>query len=321
MAESTRRDAGLSFHLVDEELRTALLEFPEIPVGEEHLPVLRARALEPLLPEPAPQPVVRTIPGAADHPKLEVLVIDPAPNDAGKAALLHVHGGGYFMGSPEASATSLQRYAIECGCVIVSVRYRLAPEAAFPKSLEDIYAALLWLHGNAAELGVDPARIGVGGESAGGGHAAALALAARDRNGPPLAFQFLIYPMLDDRTGTSRPVSPLVGEFVWTAEHNRFGWEALLGGPAGGDVPAGAVPARAEDLSALPRAYIATGALDLFVEENLLYAARLIAAGVPVEVYVEPGGFHGFGRMAPDAAVSRRFNARITEALRALTSR
>src|SRR4029077_17645569 len=145
-----------------------------------------------------------------------------------------------------------QRTAQSCNCVVVSVEYRLAPETPFPGALEDNYTALRWLYANAETLGVDRNRIAIGGESAGGGHAAALAIAARDRKEVPVIFQLLIYPMLDDRTGSSRPVPPHIGEFIWTAQSNVFGWSSLLGVPAGSaKVPAGAVPARVEDLSGL----------------------------------------------------------------------
>ena len=197
------------------------------------------------------------------------------------------------------------------------MEYRLAPETRFPGALDDNYAALRWLYNNAATLGVDPNRIAVGGESAGGGHAAMLAIAARDRGEVPVAFQFLTYPMLDDRTGSSRDVSPFIGEYVWTAENNVFGWTALLGISAGSEVvPHGAVPARIEDLGGLPPTYIATGALDLFVEEGLAYAARLAAAGVPIDVEIVAGAYHGFNNLVPDAEVSVRFNKQVIEGLK-----
>lgn len=315
-AASPSAAQGRSFHLVDEELRSFLEAFPGIPIGLEYLPALRQAPGVAPLPAPAPQPEYRVIPGPADNPELKVIILDPSPGVAGRPALLHIHGGGYILGSAEAFVPMLQRYAMEAECVVVTVEYRLAPETPFPGALEDNLAALRWVVKNSAALGIDPARIGVGGESAGGGHAAALAIAARDCGGPAIAFQFLVYPMLDDRTGSSRPASQYTGEYVWTAEHNRFGWTSLLGVPAGGDVPEGSVPARALDVSRLPPAFIACGALDIFVEEDITYAARLITAGVPVELYVEPGCYHGFNAMIPDAAISRRFNKRIIEGLK-----
>jgi triacylglycerol lipase len=174
--------------------------------------------------------------------------------------------------------------------------------------VEDCYAALAWVYANAEALGADTARIGVMGESAGGGLAAALALLARDRGDYPLAFQHLMYPMIDDRTCVDPDPHPFVGEYIWTAHNNAFGWRALLGVEPGSEgVSPYAAAARAEDLSRLPPTFISTGALDLFLEENLEYARRLMRAGVPTELHVYPGGYHGFD-IAPDAEVSK--NAR-----------
>ena len=173
------------------------------------------------------------------------------------------------------------------------VDYRLSPETAFPGPLDDCYAALKWTHDHADELGIDQARIAVQGESAGGGLAAGLALLARDRAEVPVAFQCLTYPMIDD--GTAAEPHPYTGEFVWTAESNRFGWGAFLGQKPGGDgVSCYAAAARATELAGLPPAWIAAAALDLFLEENLDYASRLLRAGVPTDVRVYSGVYHGF---------------------------
>src|SRR6202034_1710792 len=246
------------------------------------LPLVRQEPVPPPLPAPAPQPVDRRIPGPRGAPELRLIIVDPRPGEKGRPALLHTHGGGYVARSPALAVHFLQTVAQTCDCVVVSVEYRLAPETRFPGSLEDNYLALRWLYTNAEALGVDRKRIAVGGESAGGGHAAALAIAARDRKEIPIVFQLLIYPMLDDRTGSSHPAPPHIGEFVWTAQSNVFGWTSLLGVPAGSDkVSSGAVPARVQDLSGLPPAFIVVGAIDLFVDEDIEYARRLIAAGVP----------------------------------------
>jgi acetyl esterase/lipase len=309
-----------SLHLVAPDLRPALESWPPLDITAETLSSFRGMGFGDVESPPgAPPAVERLIPGPAPDSTVRVLIFDPAPGTRNRPALLHLHGGGYVVGTPEVSAPGNQRYAMECGCVVVSVDYRLAPETAFPGALEDNYAALRWLYGNAESLGVDPARIGVGGESAGGGHAAALAILARDRGQVPVAFQFLVYPMLDDRTGTTRAVSPFIGEYIWTTLSNRFGWSSLLGIPAGSEnVPAGSVPARVEDLSRLPPTFIGVGALDLFIEEDLLYASRLIAAGVPVEVQVVPGAYHGFDGLAPHTAPARHFTATLIAALRRL---
>jgi triacylglycerol lipase len=190
-------------------------------------------------------------------------------------------------------------------CVIVSVNYRLAPETRFPGAVEDCYAALAWTFANAEAIGVDASRIGVMGESAGGGLAAALALLARDRGAYALSFQHLIYPMLDDRTCVAADPHPHAGEYIWTPHSNHFGWSSLLGAPPGGeDVSPYAAAARAESLAGLPRTFISTGSLDLFLEEDLEYARRLTRAGVPVEFHIYPGGVHAFD-LAPDAEISK----------------
>jgi triacylglycerol lipase len=209
------------------------------------------------------------------------------------------------LGSIAALEATDRTLSADLSCCIVAVDYRLAPETRFPGAIEDCYAALAWTHAHAAELNIDPTRIGVMGESAGGGLAAALALLARDRGEHALAFQHLIYPMIDDRTCIAADPHPYVGEFVWTPERNHFGWSSLLGVEPGSEgVSPYAAAARAEDLTGLPPTYIATGALDLFLEENLAYARRLIRNGVPVELHVYPGGFHGF-YLDPKAEITR----------------
>lgn len=312
--------AADSLNLVAPELLPALEAWPPLDITAETLATFRSRGFGDVQSPPgAPSAVERRIPGPQPGSTVRVLIIDPAPGSSNRPALLHLHGGGYVVGTPEISVPGNQRYAMECGCVVVSVDYRLAPETAFPGALEDNHAALRWLHDNAQSLGVDPKRIGVGGESAGGGHAAALAIAARDRGQVPIAFQFLVYPMLDDRTGSSRKVSPFIGEYIWTAVSNQFGWSSLLGCAAGSQtVPEGAVPARAKHLGGLPPTFIGVGALDLFIEEDLTYASRLIAAGVPVEVHVAAGAYHGFDGLAPETAPARDFSATLLAALKRL---
>ena len=205
--------------------------------------------------------------------------------------------------------------AEELSCVIVSVDYRLAPETVFPGAIEDCYAGLAWTFAHAVDLNIDPARIGVMGESAGGGLAAALALLARDRGEYALAFQLLTYPMIDDRTCV-RDANPVTGEFVWIPQSNRFGWTSLLGQEPGGEgVSSYAAAARATDLAGLPPTWMMTGALDLFLDEDIDYAQRLIAAGVPTEFHIYPGAFHGFD-IWPDAKVSAQARRDRVDALR-----
>ena len=295
-----------SRRLVAPELLPMLELLPSFDFNEETLRAVRAgAAISPMKRPPlsAEQEAVaceqRFIAGPPGAPDVRVLVYTPPGKkpQTGRPGILHVHGGGYILGNPELNDGSNRSIATEQDCVIVSVDYRLAPETRFPGALEDCYAGLTWLHAQAGQLGVDSSRIAIAGESAGGGHAAALAILARDRGGPAarICFQLLDSAMLDDRTGSGSDPHPHCGEFVWTAASNRFGWQSLLGvEPGTTAVPPGSVPARVEDLSGLPPTFITVGALDLFLEENLEYARRLIRVGVPAELHVVPGAFHGF---------------------------
>ncbi len=304
------------YSLVDPELLPTLKQFPAYDLSAEMVGKFRQLPGMPPLPAPAPQPVERHIPGPPGAPEVGLWVVDPAPLEKGKPLLLHMHGGGFMMIGP-GWMPQIQGIATDCHCVVVSVDYRLAPETRYPGSLEDNYAALKWVHAHAAELGIDRSRIAVGGESAGGTHAASLAIHARDRNEVPIAFQLLIYPSLDDRTGSSNPPPPAIGNFIWTASANRLAWSSLLGVPAGSSkVPAAAVPARVASVADLPPAWIGVGSIDLFVEEDMEYARRLVHAGVATEAFVVRGAFHGFDLLAPDAEVSKQFSASWTSALR-----
>ncbi|MDE2410229.1 MAG: alpha/beta hydrolase [Sphingomonadales bacterium] len=252
-------------------------------------------------------------------PDVAVYVVNAAPG-AARPAILHTHGGGFVQGTADSAVRDLQDLCAELGVVAVTVDYRLSPEVTWKVSVEENYAGLKWLHDNAAALGADPARIALLGESAGGGHAALLAIAARDRGEVPVAFQCLVYPMLDDRTGSSRVPPPHVGHLIWTPGSNRFGWAGFLGMEPGGDgVPAAAVPARTASLAGLPPAFIGVGTLDLFHDEDVEYARRLNDAGVPTELIVVPGAFHGFdvfGAFDPSIRISAWFNAAKKTALR-----
>lgn len=247
------------------------------------------------------------VPGAQGDPQVRVIVVEPKNPVAGRPGMLDMHGGGYIHGNPEFSMLYLARLVAKFGFTAVSVDYRLAPGTRYPGSLHDNYAALKWFHDNAASMGVDPARIAIMGVSAGGGHAAALAIHARDRGEVPVLFQLLLCPMLDDRTGSSVEPGEALGHMVWTRENNREGWGALLGmAPGGADVPAAAVPARVENLAGLPPAFISVGSLDLFSVEDEQYAQRLSAAGVPTEFHKFAGGFHAFELVVPEAKVSQQ---------------
>jgi len=307
---------------IDPELIDDLRLLAEMEVDADNLLAFRhrppARHAHPLPPSSMPaKPDRRSIPGLAGEPPVTVLVLDLTRERRERPAVVWMHGGGFVAGGAGIPAP-LVAAAAEHGWLIVSVDYRLAPEAHYPAALNDNYAALRWVHDNAAALCVDRSRIAVGGASAGGGHAAMLALAARDRREVPVAYQILIYPMLDDRTGSTRPAPAGTGHHVWTARSNRFGWSALLGQPAGtANVPAGVVPGRRSDLAGLPPAFIGAGTLDLFVAEDIAYATALAAAGVKVDLAVVPAAYHAFDGVAPLARVSREFTARWIGDLRA----
>ncbi|WP_158665103.1 alpha/beta hydrolase [Ensifer adhaerens] len=301
--------------LVDPELRPLLAHIPPLDLGNDNLQAVRSAQFPPALPAPAVQPQDRFIPGGEGNPKLRVVVLDPAPERANKPAILHIHGGGLVVGKPEVAIPELQQLSAELGVLIASVDYRLAPEHPFPAGLDDAYAALGWLHGAAAELGVDRNRIAVMGESAGAGLAAAVSLRARDRGALPIRFQLLRYPMLDDRTALHAPPAH-VGTFIWNARSNAFGWTAALGRkPVIEDAPAEAAPARAVDLGGLPPTWIGVGTLDLFAQESISFAVRLVEAGVAVEMSVVQGAYHGFDAMVPQARISADFIARWKSAL------
>ena len=222
-----------------------------------------------------------------------------------------MHGGGLVLGSNAGDDARFDRWCPQFGLVGASVEYRLAPETPYPGPLDDCYAGLKHVYDHADELGVDRDRIGIGGASAGGGLAAGLALLARDRGEVPVAFQLLIYPMIDDRQVTS---SSAWADPGWPPAANTYGWTAYLGGRKGGDdVPPYAAAARATDLRGLPPTLIAVGAIDGFSDEDIDYAVRLRHAGVPVELHVYPGAPHGFDALLPDLALSQRANRDIED--------
>lgn len=306
-------------HLVDPSLLPGLDLMPAFDLNMESLPAIRQGMdqMSAMAPEPEGTGVTwREDQVEADGRHVPVRVYTPADGQSvALPAILHIHGGGYVMGSVATNHGANMRLAAAVGAVVVSVDYRLAPETPAPGSVEDCYAALGWLHEQAAQMGVDPARIAVRGESAGGGLAAALTLLARDRGGPAIAYQNLIYPMLDDRTCITRHADHF-GAFVWTPQANAFGWRSLLGqNPGGADISPYAAAARASDLAGLPPAFIAVGALDLFMIEDMDYARRLIEAGVATELHVYSGAYHGFD-VLPDAPASIRMNRDAVAALR-----
>jgi acetyl esterase/lipase len=307
---------------VDPALSPLLDLFPPVDLTTETLPQIRndlkaevaqMAAAAPAFPDV--EVTEHTVPGPEGAPDVRVLVYIPTRAPRPLPCLLNIHGGGFVLGSAAENAGAKQ-VAQELPCAVVSVDYRLAPETPHPGPVEDCYAALKWLHAQARALQVDPTRLAIGGGSAGAGLAAALGLLTRDRGEIPLRFQMLLSPMLDDRTGSTADPHPYTGEFMWTPENNRFAWTSLLGrAPGGEDVSPYAAAARAENLEGLPPAYISVGALDLFVEEDIEYARRLIRAGVPTELHVYPGTFHDYS-LSPDTWMSQADARNVQEALR-----
>jgi triacylglycerol lipase len=308
-------------NFVDPELRDALALWPLQSLTADSLMQRRADLLKVI--GAGPKPDLPDI--ASDEIRVEsafgakpsrVLTYRPVKSDNPLPTIVHIHGGGFVAGAPEMKDVENRLLALELSCAIHSVDYRLAPEAPHPAPLEDIYSVFTWLHGNAGQLRLDPARIGIKGESGGGGFAAAVALYARDHQGPKFAFQHLIYPMIDDRTAVRKDLHPHVGEFVWTQQHNHFGWRSLLGREPGSEgVSPYAAASRAVDVSGLPPTYISVGGLDLFLEENMIYADRLSRGGVPVEFHIYPRAYHGFYR-AMNARVTKQAERDNREALR-----
>ena len=307
---------------VDPELRPFAVEIQaafrsQPPFGLDTLAALRSG------PKPWVRPALTNVSVAknvlrakGNTPDVTIYVIN-AKAGSRRAGILHTHGGGFVLGSAADSIFDLQNLATELDCAIVTVDYRLAPETTYAGSIEDNYAGLRWLYAHAEEVGVDRTRIAVMGESAGGGHAALLAITARDRGEVPIAFQCLIYPMLDDRTGSTKQVPAPIGTILWTAEDNRFGWRSFLGQEPGGPaVPSKAVPARLDSLKGLPPAFIGVGAIDLFVQEDIVYAQRLIDASVPTQLLVMPGAFHGFDAVGSGTRIGKAFNSMKIDALR-----
>ena len=295
----------MDLHLIDPELRPRYRMFPTLPYHRlSWRPALRAllRALGHS--RPVSGVSVETHPAGA----AQVRLYRPEKGATG-AGLLWLHGGGYIVGGASQDDRRCSLFACEQGLIVVSVDYRLAPEHPFPAALTDAHAGWGWLQAHAAELSLDPRRVVLAGESAGGGLAACLAQRLYDEGGVQPAAQLLFYPMLDDCTA-ARPDLDAVNHPAWNNRSNRAGWSAYLGQSAGEAMtPAYAVAARRVDLSGLPPAWIGVGELDLFYDENRCYAEGLQEAGVSCELVVVPGAPHAFPVVAPDASASQAFLA------------
>ena len=258
---------------------------------------------------------------AHDGADIPIRIYQPTNRAAAMPCMLWIHGGGYLFGTLRWDEKANIALAAELGITIVAVNYRLPPHSRFPVPLEDCYSALKWAHDNAASLHVSRCHIAVGGSSAGGGLAAALAQLAMDRGEVPIAFQYLRYPMLDDRSAVRSDIDHR-RLHLWSQRSNFHGWSAYLGQRPGQlDVQPYAVSSRRESLKGLPPAWIGVGALDLFHDESVAYAQRLVAAAVPCDLYVVPGAFHGFDVVRPGASIAKGFRASGVAALsRALCS-
>ncbi len=301
----------LDYKRIDRQLLPALEDFPALDLNRDNIVKMRALLAErPTVPSAVSvyeeEQVISTKDG-----ELKVFIYRKTSVD-NQPALLWVHGGGYILGNAEDERARV--IADICDCTVVSVDYRLAPEAPFPAGPNDCYAALEWMHNQAAALGIDRERIVIGGASAGAGMAAGVALMNRDKANYPLKLQLLLYPMLDNLHDTAS------GQYenhpVWKQQTSFNAWEMYLDGTPGVDASPYAAAARAKDLSGLPPAYICVGAADLFCDEDIEYARRLDAADVDVELAVFPGVYHAAESFVPSAKVSQRLNASFMSALR-----
>jgi acetyl esterase/lipase len=302
---------------IDPESRGPLDELLQaIPGGFKANPDIVERrrvAREMRLADPARQPpsdqvthADQLVPGPVGDPEVRVRVYHPAcpsdPFSLARPGIFYIHGGGMIMGDLDGESDQAAMLCETLGAVVVSVDYRLAPEHPHPAPVEDCYAALAWMAAHSDELGFDRSRLAVYGRSAGGGLTIGTVLLCRDRGGPHVAFQMPIYPMIDDRniTPSSYEVTDLG---AWDRAENIQAWAWYLA-----DKPADqyAAPRRAMDLTGLPPTFIDVGELDLFRDENLIFATRLLQAGVPTEFHIYPGAYHASENLAPEAALSQR---------------
>jgi acetyl esterase/lipase len=292
--------------ILDPEVAPLLAEAPQFALTPDALATMRENRINMMGDVELSDAVERTDHVVSTDPDVVVRVHRPKSASGRLPVIYSIHGGGYILGSYVMDDVRFDRWCPALGCVGVSVEYRLAPETPYPGPLDDCYAGLTWTYEHAAEIGADPAHIGIAGVSAGGGLAAALALLARDRGEISLCFQLLECPMIDDTQSTSS--SCLDGLPIWSRESNTFGWKSYLGDLYGtGDIPAYAAAARATDLTGLPPALVIVGGADGFRDENITYALRLNQAGVPTELHVLPGAPHGVMMFAA-STVAKRWN-------------
>jgi acetyl esterase/lipase len=296
----------------------ALLEV--MPGGFNAIPDIVARraavqqifAMLPVVENPDVVKEDRTVPGPGGDPDITIRIYRPVNASDALPGIYFIHGGGMVLGDIAGEDATAVMLCAEIGAVVVSVEYRLAPEHPHPAPVEDCYAGLVWTADNAAALGIDPDRMTIYGGSAGGGLALGTALLARDRQGPALRFVMPIYPMIDD-TNTTASSHEITDVGIWDRAGNVEAWQWYLGGKPADQY---AAPTRAADVSGLPSTYIDVGTVDLFRDEDIAFAQRLMQAGVACELHVNPGSYHGSETFAPDAALSRRIWATRIAALR-----
>lgn len=260
--------------------------------------------------------IERTIPGPDGAPDIPIRIYMPKDRTEAGPGFVNFHGGGFLLGDLEIEHPRCLTMAGEGGAVSVGVDYRLAPENPFPAGVEDCYAGLQWVAENAADLKIDPTRIGMGGGSAGGNLTAAVALMARDRGGPMVAFQMLIYPVIDDRRETPS-MQQRPDPYIWTLQNSLDMWNHYIGQDRSNVSPY-AAPARCEDLSGLPPAYVMTCEHDPLRDEAIIYAMRMMAAGVQVELHNYPGTMHGFDFLTPSDISTRAANEGVGAFVRAM---
>ncbi len=288
-----------------------LLDLSDIPATRANFATLLEALPQPPMPSDVTIEDVH-VPGADGDPDVMVRLYRPDGMERPGPALYWIHGGGMVLGSVAGSDYECAARASKLSCIVASVEYRLAPEHPYPAPMNDCYVGISWLAENAEELGIDPGRVVLGGASAGGGLAAGVALMARDRGGPDICYQLLVFPMLDHRNTTASS-QVITDPRVWNRDANVAGWAAYLGEVD--PVPIYASPSLAEDLAGLPPAYINVGEFDLFLDEDVAYAMALTRAGVATELHVYPGAFHGSNGLVSRSPLSVRWRADETAAL------
>lgn len=309
----------MSTDLIDPQLSAILKEMPALETSADTLVGMRQAMRDWKLTAPEAVEVNRVerfIEGR-DGRQVRVLVYSPK-SFAPRGGLLWIHGGGMVMGTPEMNDAPNRYLAQHAGCVVVAVAYRLAPEFPYPAGLEDCYTVLEWMHQEASTLGITDERIAVAGESGGGALCAGLSLLVRDRGELSLSAQFLMYPMLDDRTGTSADPTPMPfsGEVVWNRASNRFCWQSVLGEASPeGSIPVYGSPGRAHTLAGLPPTFLSVGDIDLFVGENFRFAQQLIHDGVSTELHVYAGAAHGFTAWGAQTEIAQRCQGEFWDAI------